>query len=522
MMKVVAVWLPILTAPLALAFAFLDGSANFTELCEEVRRADNLVIDPTTNTAFICGQTYSLFPPSAPAPPVVTNLETCQKHYPGFEISKPENLQQWAGPFFNFLIAALAFAASIPLGLEHYRQPPLPLLLDPIVSGALVLLKIGAGLGWAGPFLAGAIYEAWTDFRILGEIDRRLKTDIINETPDGKSAFLAMAICLLGACQMDDELYTSISTIMDTNSRITGSATIFLERLHTQYAPFGQTTGLPICFYIGAILFSTFDAKSRLGDNDTAHSLAFGLCYAVLPLVAIAASTVLGIGSTSVIEAALAERPDIGKRCKLTWLSARRVWLTEWTEKTGETTGYLHIVNDSSTARWSCAFAVVLLAIPCSLGIAVSYLTPKVGFSCRSLVLLVYLLVQATLTLLWLTCGSPKAREARCYVFWRRVAKVIYGSFGLASAIWILGATALQLSGVFRNCVCKAGFFHRHNPEETVQLATDTAEMRTQAVWWIYLGFGGAAYVFVLCFAGAIYQKQVRQRCSELIKRLAR
>ncbi len=31
-------------------------------------------------------------------------------------------------------------------------------------------------------------------------------------------------------------------------------------------------------FFVGAFIYNMIDVQARLGDNDTAHALAFGMC----------------------------------------------------------------------------------------------------------------------------------------------------------------------------------------------------------------------------------------------------
>jgi hypothetical protein len=38
-----------------------------------------------------------------------------------------------------------------------------------------------------------------------------------------------------------------------------------------------MAVGAPIVFFAGAFMYTVFDILSRLGDNDTAHALAFGM-----------------------------------------------------------------------------------------------------------------------------------------------------------------------------------------------------------------------------------------------------
>lgn len=41
---------------------------------------------------------------------------------------------------------------------------------------------------------------------------------------------------------------------------------------------FGSTVGAPILFSVGGFIFTVIDIQNSLGDNDSAHALAFGMC----------------------------------------------------------------------------------------------------------------------------------------------------------------------------------------------------------------------------------------------------
>lgn len=41
---------------------------------------------------------------------------------------------------------------------------------------------------------------------------------------------------------------------------------------------FGSTVGAPILFFVGGFIFTVIDIQNSLGDNDSAHALAFGMC----------------------------------------------------------------------------------------------------------------------------------------------------------------------------------------------------------------------------------------------------
>jgi len=46
---------------------------------------------------------------------------------------------------------------------------------------------------------------------------------------------------------------------------------------------FGSAVGAPVVFFVGAFVYNMIDVQARLGDSDTAHALAFGMCQSNRP-----------------------------------------------------------------------------------------------------------------------------------------------------------------------------------------------------------------------------------------------
>lgn len=58
-------------------------------------------------------------------------------------------------------------------------------------------------------------------------------------------------------------------------SRLPLSVSFVTERVIS----FGETIGAPILFFVGAFIYTSVDIRTNdLGDDDSAHALAFGMC----------------------------------------------------------------------------------------------------------------------------------------------------------------------------------------------------------------------------------------------------
>lgn len=85
-----------------------------------------------------------------------------------------------------------------------------------------------------------------------------------------------------------------------------------LRQLLGQQMSYGVQIGAPVVFYLGAYAYSIFDVDSRLGDNDTAHAIAFGLWYDLIVLTDTACCCVPGLNNPATIESVF-DTPHIEK-----------------------------------------------------------------------------------------------------------------------------------------------------------------------------------------------------------------
>lgn len=54
---------------------------------------------------------------------------------------------------------------------------------------------------------------------------------------------------------------------------------IYMGLMTDWVASFGETIGAPILFFVGGFIYTVVDqTTSSLGDDDSAHALAFGMC----------------------------------------------------------------------------------------------------------------------------------------------------------------------------------------------------------------------------------------------------
>jgi hypothetical protein len=101
----------------------------------------------------------------------------------------------------------------------------------------------------------------------------------------------------------------------------------------------------------------------------------------------------------------------------------------------------------------------------------------------------------------------------------------LYHFVGALSVVITVGGTIMQLVGVYRNCVCKAGLYWglpttKNWAAGQIKLSTDNLADREAAAIWMVCGGIGVAGVALLCLVGASHSLRMRQRCMNVIDEL--
>jgi hypothetical protein len=88
----------------------------------------------------------------------------------------------------------------------------------------------------------------------------------------------------------------------------------------------------------------------------------------------------------------------------------------------------------------------------------------------------------------------------------------------LGGAFAALGGTILQLAGVYRNCVCKAGLRYLvHHAGGTVELATDTQLDRDSWIVWWSNGIGALGFFSSVLILTCFYNMWMKENCKSII-----
>ncbi|KAF2175586.1 hypothetical protein K469DRAFT_702110 [Zopfia rhizophila CBS 207.26] len=513
----------------------LSSHANFTALCEDIRHS-MIITDPSLayNPDFVCGRPYA--PDRNPSLPIRIPLTECMQKCPGYDPSNRSVLSQWVGPLVGFLLPALAFVISIPRPFRMWRKDDrfaqhgflgyLWLFVALLLMALDTVIWIIVVFALAGPLIVGALHEAFIDHAVL---------DVVEELRTGVNARTALTFTFVGSLEPKaGNLSTEISDdiVHSLHAR---------EKLRAMLAllpSYGSRVGLPIVFYLGASAYTLFDAGSKLGDNDTAHAIAFGLWYGVIVIAATVNCSVLGVDNPASLEAIFFEYVShipwgpkpwnfYDSLFQPVWLWDRARVFQKWADELGDNLDP-RIKSSILSRSWKfvwCIVAAFLISVPCALACYVSYSTPEAGFGCRSVIHLVYATSQIILILGWFYFSDLIHQNIDHGLVYHVGKIAMYCLCGLTVVVGgmftAIGGTVMQLVGLFRNCICKAALSYLANYDGAlVQVAIDTQAHRDSWRYWRAFGITGICVIAGISIVGWCYQVRTRSRCKTLIEQL--
>jgi hypothetical protein len=272
------------------------GGQSFKRCCKKAIIAQEL------GEEYKCGQKFREVEDGEeeqePAKPIWVTFKWCKENCAGWQISQATKLSQFATPFVGFILPAIVFGFVIPRRLklevsEHLFEFEFSLHWRDIIKG--IIAFFGAApfvlldtLGWIsaiftmiGPMLLGGLHEAMIDSKIITFLEQ---DNALGSAAHEKITLLQKSEILLnmlvgnidqdygGAREDAKMIYTQV---MDKGGRRITMAR-YMAMLKSQ-ATFGGAVGAPVLFYAGAFAYGLIEIRARLGDNDTSHSLGFGM-----------------------------------------------------------------------------------------------------------------------------------------------------------------------------------------------------------------------------------------------------
>ncbi len=285
---------------------------------------------------------------------------------------------------------------------------------------------------------------------------------------------------------------------------------------------------VPTILTYGGCASGFYAAYNVLGDRDKAHSLAFGVGFAWLLVLAVVSNSYAITVNGGLLESALVTLlHGASPRCQNRHhrnrhthrvfsprvvpfrkrIPTTRMWsqwielvkAKDWLETTdGGRQGslasrkmdvrFLFKFLACQTAGW------VVVAVPVMSAMVISYFTPTIGIGCHSFTFILY--AALALIVAWLlvvrTFVEPSGTLG---IALRRV----YGLLTFFNAFVIVGGAAFNLTGVYRNCRCNRLF---GNKDDLVVLSTNTQLDRDNAEkTWLAAGYIAFTFAWLLSAA---------------------
>jgi hypothetical protein len=264
---------------------------------------------------------------------------------------------------------------------------------------------------------------------------------------------------------------------------------------------FVNTILIPVILMLVVTASVFYDAYQNLGDNDTAHSLAYGLLYSWLIILAVAANCYTSSLTYGLVARVLPIPPaTVHLRERYTNALRWRRWLGDIgivDRPVHSNTRVLIKYLVGQLLGWAC------VAIVAACAAAISYSTPTVGIGCRSFNQLLYALMSLVVCMVPVILYWNELRQGTKY---NKYITLFYRLLLTCNVAVLLIGTLLHLIGTFRSCRCM-NLFGRHTALLELNTQTEQA-VHNATIYWLPVGY--VAFIFIWCVSGsAIVMRQV-------------
>jgi hypothetical protein len=314
---------------------------------------------------------------------------------------------------------------------------------------------------------------------------------------------------------------------------------------------------LPVVVHFVTTGAAFYQAYNKLGDNDTAHSLAYGALYSWLLIVVVVGNCVAASANAKVVATAVKNQFTLeGSRVPLRRRYTNVVEWECWLTDIGVSTGISRRMGKRDVAASTKAFgprfylrfvtgqflswACVAFFGACA--ITISYTTPTVGWGCRSLNHLLYIVFSALVALFQVVrqhfaikyaprqdvvqhitekqdsekqyvegendgLVSSNMSESKASPF-IRISRIIYGILVGINSFILIGGTIFHFIGLYRSNSCSAIFTKPSSA--VIQLAKHTQLHLDQArrYWWS-TGYVAYCIAWIICAIAIAVRKYI-------------
>ena len=272
---------------------------------------------------------------------------------------------------------------------------------------------------------------------------------------------------------------------------------------------------------------SFYSAYTQLGDNDTAHSLAYGVWYSWVIILAVVSNCYVATANPGLAKLALEHEvflSDVTVPLRKRSENAQK-WM-KWLKDIGcvkDGTG--SALREQRSEAWSLlkllfkqTLAWICVAMPCACAASISFTTPTVGLGCRSFNHLLY--GSCTLVLSWLSVYRSQVDETNHPRSQRVFLRALY-IFGIGLNVFILiGGTLFHLIGLYRNCRCEVLFVSK---DFLLQMSSNTAlDVANAKKFWLPVGYMDFGFIWIVCAIALVYRGYINSRLKIFLKALDR
>ena len=285
---------------------------------------------------------------------------------------------------------------------------------------------------------------------------------------------------------------------------------------------------LPVILGLVATAGSFYSAYTQIGDNDTAHALAYGVWYSWAIVIAVVSNCYVATTNPGVAKLALKydflsdvtvplrDRSDNTQK----WMK----WLKDIGCVKGDAPGSAPSDKGSSRSKaWSSlkllfeqTLAWICIAMPCACAASISYTTPTVGLGCRSFTFLLYGI--CTLILSWLPVYRSQIDKTDDTWSQRVFLRASY-IFGVCVNVFIIfGGTAFDLIGLYRTCRCEVLFASN---DFLLQMSSNTAlDVANAKKFWLPVGYMDFGFIWIVCAIAVTCRSYIAYSINPLLETL--
>jgi len=293
---------------------------------------------------------------------------------------------------------------------------------------------------------------------------------------------------------------------------------------------------LPTVLALAVTASVFFDAYNSLGDNEAAHTLAYGVLYSWLLIVVVVGNCYATCVNPGLVKDTIGDLIDISS----TTLPFRKRFANAASWQAG-LDGYLEAVTDTRRKQtfgqmWTDKNLAYLapdkvfgpwfyikfftgqmigwfcMAMATASAGAISYTTPTVGLGCRSFNHLLYGVIAFVLALLRVLDHWVSVHHTG----WGNIlVNSIYTSLVYANALVLLVGTAFNLAGVYRSCRCNVLFVPG---EFLIDLGFMTQiDINEAKSHWLPVGYVAFTFVWMVCMVAIALRAYIKAYIEDFV-----